>query len=87
MSSTLTRRAVMGGGAGLGLLTIVSRSGLAADFKFRQFHNQAFLKPAAHTAGRDVDGREERRPTAASRPRCSLRMRVLTARTRLPSRW
>jgi hypothetical protein len=35
MSRTLTRRAVIGGGAALGSLTIVSRAGLAADFKFR----------------------------------------------------
>jgi len=45
MSRTLTRRAVIGGGAALGSLTIVSRTGLAADFKFRQFHNQAVSSP------------------------------------------
>ena len=40
-----TRRAVIGGAVALGSLTIVSRAGLAADFKFRQFHNQALSSP------------------------------------------
>ena len=45
MSRTLTRRAIIGGGAALGSLTIISRTGFAADFKFRQFHNQALSSP------------------------------------------
>jgi tripartite ATP-independent transporter DctP family solute receptor len=45
VSRTLTRRAVIGGGATLGSLTIVSGTGIAADFKFRQFHNQAVSSP------------------------------------------
>ena len=40
-----TRRAVIGGAAALGSLTILSRAGLAADYKFRQFHNQALSSP------------------------------------------
>ena len=45
MSRTLTRRAIIGGGAALGSLTIICRAGFAADFKFRQFHNQALSSP------------------------------------------
>ena len=45
MPTVLSRRAVIRGAAALGSLTIFSRSGLAADFKFRQFHNQALSSP------------------------------------------
>jgi TRAP-type transport system periplasmic protein len=45
MSGALTRRAIIRGGVALGSLAIVSRAALAADFKFRQFHNQAISSP------------------------------------------
>src|SRR3978361_1312385 len=45
MPTMLSRRAVWGGAPALGSLTIFGRSGLAADFKFRQFHNQAASSP------------------------------------------
>lgn len=45
MSTMPSRRAVIGAAAAQGSLTIFSRSGLAADFKFRQFHNQALSSP------------------------------------------
>jgi TRAP-type transport system periplasmic protein len=44
MSIKLDRRSAIVGGTALGL-SIFSRSGLAADFKFRQFHNQAVSSP------------------------------------------
>ncbi len=45
MPTMLSRRAVIGGAAALGSVAIFSRSGLAADYKFRQFHNQALSSP------------------------------------------
>jgi tripartite ATP-independent transporter DctP family solute receptor len=45
MPTKLSRRALVGGAAALGSLAIFSRSGVAADFKFRQFHNQALSSP------------------------------------------
>ena len=45
MPTRLSRRAVITGATALGALAIFSRSGLAADFKFRQFHNQALSSP------------------------------------------
>lgn len=44
MLTILNRRAILGGAA-LGALTVFSRTSRAADFKFRQFHNQALSSP------------------------------------------
>lgn len=44
MPIKLNRRSAIVGGTALGF-SIFSRSGLAADFKFRQFHNQAVSSP------------------------------------------
>ena len=86
MSRTLTRRAVIGGGAALGSLTIVSRTGLAADFKFRQFHNQAVSSPL-HKRLVEMWAAVKTETTAVWAPRYLRRMQALRARTVPLSRW
>src|SRR5215470_2558894 len=41
MAGRVTRRAVLGGSAALGAMSVVVRRGQAAEYKFTQYHNQA----------------------------------------------
>ena len=86
MSRTLTRRAIIGGGAALGSLTIISRTGFAADFKFRQFHNQALSSPL-HKRLVETWAAIKTETNGRVETKYLRRMRAFRARTRPLSRW
>src|SRR6266566_124164 len=41
MTGRVTRRAMLGGSAALGTMSVLVRQGQAAEYKFSQYHNQA----------------------------------------------